>query len=251
MSGQRRPQRRPRRARRAAIRAFGVAAVTAAGVLLIAGAASAHVKVSGTNAVEGQDGLVTFTAPCESDTAWTTKLRVTFPTKTPIVSASTQPMPGWTSQVLTKKLAHPVKTDDGTVDTYVSSIVWTATKKTTGIPPGQFQLFNVDVAFPDASSLSFPALQYYSDGSTVNWNEASTGSAEPEHPAPVLDLARTEPTESADADESASMASQMSSSSSGSGPSWPGIVGLTAGILALLVAGVALARSNRTSAPTP
>src|SRR6185503_10579046 len=41
----------------------------------------------------------------------------------------------------------------------------------------------------NVTSVSFPAFQRYSDGKVVSWIEPKVaGAAEPEHPAPVLDL---------------------------------------------------------------
>jgi uncharacterized protein YcnI len=43
---------------------------------------------------------------------------------------------------------------------------------------------------PKASSVSFPAIQYYSDGTVVRWVEHAAPGAktEPDHPAPTLTL---------------------------------------------------------------
>jgi uncharacterized protein YcnI len=221
-------------------------------VLLAAGSASAHVKVSGTDTAEGGYGVLGFRVPTESATASTVGLTVTFPTSSKIVSASTQPMAGWTATVDTKKLAHEEQTDDGEVDTYVASVTWKADSRADGVPPGEFQIFNVSVgALPDKPSVSFPSLQTYSDGSTVNWNESSSGGAEPEHPAPVLTL---EPAASATAGTSTTAAGPTVAASSSHGTSsgsssWPGVVGLIAGILGLIAGLIALARTYRK--PTP
>ena len=70
---------------------------------------------------------------------------------------------------------------------------------------------------PKAASVSLPAEQFYSDGSTLNWNQkAAEGQPEPEHPAPVLTLA------SASSEESAAPASTDASAPVGA-PTWPGI----------------------------
>jgi uncharacterized protein YcnI len=164
----------------------------AALVLLGASAASAHVHVDGEDATRGGYGLLTFRVPTESATASTTAVTVTMPTRTPIASASVQPVPGWTATVTTTRLAKPITTDDGRVSTAVSRIEWKAATGA-GIAPGQFQQFAVSAGpLPDVVELRFPTLQTYSDGTTVNWNQVATGSVEPEHPAPVLALAAAE-----------------------------------------------------------
>ena len=93
--------------------------------------------------------------------------------------------------VETTKLAKPVTTDDGQVTEAVSKITWTATDA--GLAPGQFDLFTISAGpLPtNTSKLTFKAIQTYSDGTTVNWIQATVkGAPEPEHPAPVLTLTK-------------------------------------------------------------
>ena len=94
-----------------------------------------------------------------------------------------KPVPGWTADVTKKKLTTPVTNDEGeTLDEGVSSVTWTADDGK-GIVDGQFQQFLVSVGLPEATSLTFPAIQTYSDGSTVNWTEQTVeGGPEPDHP---------------------------------------------------------------------
>ncbi len=61
-----------------------------------------------------------------------------------------------------------------------------------GIKPGEFDEFRLSAGpLPKVDSLSFRAIQTYSDGTVVKWIEtAAQGStAEPEHPAPTITLA--------------------------------------------------------------
>lgn len=203
---------------------------------MVAGPASAHVHVDGIDVSQGGYGVLTFRVPTESATASTTKVSVAFPADTPIASVSTQPMPGWTASVRTAKLSKPVTTDDGSVDTYVSSVTWTADSRADAIAPGQFQEFSVSAGpLPKVAELVLPTTQTYSDGTVVNWNERSAdAAAEPAHPAPVLTLA-------ADTTTTAATTSPRQD-----GPAaWPGWVGLVAGCAALVVAAAALARTGR------
>jgi uncharacterized protein len=215
-----------------------VAAAGGIGVLAFAGTASAHVTVVGDSGVaQGGFGVLTFRVPTESATASTTELKVGFPSSTPISYVSTQPIAGWKATISTKKLAKPIKTDDGTMDTYVSEVDWKATSPASAIKPGEFQMFNVSAGpLPAVTSVSFPATQIYSDGSVVRWNEISQGGAEPDHPAPTLMLTSTK----------TSAATQASKSSDT--PSWPGYAGLVAGVLGLLAGAAALTRSRSRSA---
>ncbi|WP_042366582.1 YcnI family copper-binding membrane protein [Streptacidiphilus neutrinimicus] len=181
---------RTRTALRTHVRRLAVPATLAAGaVLLIAGPASAHVTVQPGQATAGAaDQVFAFRVPNESDTASTVEVDVHFPTDHPIASALVGPVAGWTSQVKTTKLTTPIQTDDGPVTDAVSEIIWTGGK----IAPGQYQDFTVDFGqLPtDAKQLEFKTLQTYSDGTVVRWIDtpATSGGAEPQHPAPTLDL---------------------------------------------------------------
>jgi periplasmic copper chaperone A len=227
--------------------------------LVFAGSASAHVKVSGVDAVQGGSGVITFRVPSESDTASTTGLLITFPAATPFTSVDVQPKAGWTAKVTKKPLPHPLTDDDGDAITdYVAQVDFTATGSGAGagIPPGEFDMFNLSVGpFPKAPNMTFAALQTYSDGSTVNWDEKSANGTEPDHPAPVLQLAAAAGAQAATAGQTgANMGASQpvtGSSASGGSPSWPGITGLIAGLAALVVAVAALitARSRGRAAP--
>jgi periplasmic copper chaperone A len=210
------------------LRAATVAALTVIAAIGFASPALAHVEVSGTDTTQGGEGVLTFRVPTESDTAATTELLVTLPDSTPIVSVATQPKPGWTATVTKKNLPSPQKDADGNVVTqYVSQVDWKADNPQAATPANQFDMFAISAGpLPKQASITLPALQTYSDGHTVNWNEtAATGQAEPEHPAPVLTLT------SSSADENTA----TSSAPAPGGPAWPGIVALVVAIVAVLL----------------
>lgn len=227
------------------LRITAVATMAALAAIGSAASALAHVEVSGTDATQGGYGVATFRVPSESDTASTTELRVTLPDDTPILSASVQPKPGWTATVTKKNLATPQKDDDGnTVTQYVSVVDWKADNPRAAIPPNQFDEFNLSVGpLPKAAAVSFPAEQFYSDGSTVNWNEkAAEGQPEPEHPAPVLTLA------AGNSEETATSASaQPAAAAAASAATWPGIAGLVVAVIAVLLGLANLASLRRKS----
>lgn len=215
-------------------------AVAIACAVAFAGPAAAHVKVSGVDVTQGGYGLLTFRVPSESDTASTTEIAITFPSDTPLISVDTQPKPGWTATIQTKQLATPLTDDDGDkVNQYVSEVDFKATDPSAAIPPNHFDTFNLEAGqLPDKPQISFPTLQTYSDGSTVNWNEFSAdGKTEPEHPAPTLKLL-----------PAAEGAATTASSNSSSTPAWPGWTGFGLGIAALLLSVGAVLRSNRKTA---
>jgi uncharacterized protein YcnI len=198
--------------------------------------------------------------PSESDTASTTELVISFPSDTPFTSVDTQPKAGWTATVTNQPLATPLTDDDGNpITQYVSQVDFKATGQEAAIPPGQFDLFNLSVgAFPKAPSVSFGALQTYSDGSKVNWNEkAATGAAEPEHPAPVLQLAAAASDDASGTGGAAVTAASAAAPqpaaapAAGSGSSWTEVTGLVLGIIALLVSVGAFLMSRRRGPGSP
>ena len=171
-----------------------VAALCGAVVFALAGPALAHVTVSSPDAKAGEEAVLTFHVPTESDTASTTAIAVQLP---PMASVSVLPMPGWRIVTRTSKLAKPLVTDDGDkVTDAVTEVDWVATTKSSAIEPGQFQQFTIEAGpLPQADSLSFGVVQTYSDKTVVQWNEvpAPGSTVEPDHPKPVLTLAADDP----------------------------------------------------------
>lgn len=167
--------------------------IAALGLLVVlALPAAAHVTVSSDNATQGGYATITIRVPNEESDADTVGLKIQLPTDHPIANVSVQPKPGWTFKATTKKLDTPIKTGHGSLDEAVTEIEWTGGK----IAPGEFDQFLIQAGpLPtDTDSLTFKAIQTYSDSagktSEVAWIEqAQPGEAEPTHPAPVLKLA--------------------------------------------------------------
>jgi periplasmic copper chaperone A len=155
--------------------------------------ASAHVTVNSDHAVKGGYATLTFKVPTEEDNANTTKLEVDFPADHPFASVSTQQKSGWDIAVVKATLATPLTNDDGQqVTERVATIIWTAKNSDAAIHPDQFDTFPISVGpLPtDTDTLTFKALQTYSNGDVVRWIEQSApGGPEPEHPAPSITLA--------------------------------------------------------------
>lgn len=176
--------------RRAAAAAAGAVGL----VLVCAVPASAHVEVSSTDASPGGFGKLVFRVPNESANADTTKVEVRLPADTPFASVSTKPVAGWSVDAEPTKLDKPVDVNGATVTEAVTSVAWTADQGS-ALAPEQFMEFEISVGpLPeDAQSLEFPTIQTYSDGEVVRWSQPTKeGQAEPEHPAPVLDLTASE-----------------------------------------------------------
>ena len=182
----------------------------------------------------------------ESDTASTTKLDVQFPTGAPIASVSIQPKDGWTYTVKRGAPSHPVTDDDGDqITQVVDEITWTATPGSPGIKPGEFDTFVVSAGpLPtNVTSISFKALQTYSDNSVVRWIEtAQPGQPEPQNPAPVLTLTATT---GATATTAATAAGTASASRSDGTARGLGIAGIVVGALGLAAGAFGLATARR------
>jgi len=162
-------------------------------LLAVAGPASAHVTIGpDTTAKGGSDVELTFRVPNEEAQATTTQVEVDFPTDKPITGVLPEPAPGWTAKVDNLTLPTPIKTDDGTVTQVVQRITWSGGQ----LAPGQYQGFRVMLGHlpDDANSLTFKALQTYSNGDVVRWIDVQQpGQPEPDHPAPVLTLTAAAP----------------------------------------------------------
>lgn len=159
-------------------------------VFAVALPASAHVTVTAPGATRGgSDQEITFRVPVEKDVP-TVQLAVALPTATPFASVDVKPVAGWTHVEKTVKLATPIKTDDGNITDAVSQITWSAAAGQ-GLKPGEYGDFTfIAGLLPNAPSVVFGAVQTYSDGSVVQWNQrAAAGTEEPEFPAPTLTLA--------------------------------------------------------------
>ncbi|MFP3462041.1 YcnI family protein [Arthrobacter globiformis] len=237
------------------------AATLAAGFLAAgAAAASAHVTVDPSATSEGGFTKLTFSVPNESDTAKTNRLEVKLPTDTPLTSVSVLPIEGWKAQLITTTLPKPVEVAGATVTKAPTSVVWTA-DAAHQIGQHQFQMFTLSVGrLPAAgTTVTLPAAQGYTDGTTVNWADAaehqhaSTSStapaseAEESHPAPafVTTAAESEGAH-AEASPAATQASAVApaSSTSSSGGDTAGWVGLAAGLIGLAAGVTALARTR-------
>jgi uncharacterized protein YcnI len=231
------------------VRAGVALAVAAVAVFGFAAPASAHVTVNPNTATQGGYTKVAFRVPNEKDTANTVKLEVTLPEDNPVASVSVKPVPGWTAVPQTTKLKNPIKSDDGDVTQAVTKITWTA-DPSGAIKPGQFQEFEVSLGpLPKVNQLVFKVLQYYSDGDVVRWiEEPSAGAPEPEHPAPILKLTAASASSDGDANADTTAATDTSaggdkSSGSGLGLGF-GVAGLAAGLIGLVLGGLAYRKAS-------
>jgi uncharacterized protein YcnI len=211
-------------------------AVTAAVAAAVPAAASAHVTVHPNALPSGGFTDLGVRVPNERDGARTTRVDVKLPPG--FIFVSYQPMPGWTTKVLYRKLAKPVTVFGEQHTQEVDRVVWSSR---VGIGKGQFVELPLSVAVPAAKSgtvLTFKALQTYSNGEIVRW----IGSPSADAPAPQV-LVRSK--DAAVADYPAGLPAARKSSSARLGGAAIG--------LALAAAGLAVLKRSgaRRRAPAP
>ncbi|BCB75857.1 hypothetical protein GCM10022251_80450 [Phytohabitans flavus] len=212
-------------------------AVAAVGIGV--GPASAHVTVNPREATQGGYAKLAFRVPNERDNASTTKVEVNIPAETAIASVSVRPTPGWTATVERGKPATPLKAHGEEITEAVLKITWTAAQGSE-VKPGQFQEFEVSAGpLPEVDKIVFKALQTYSNNEIVRWIEepSAAGGEEPEHPAPVLKLAKA-PAEGASTAANANVnlaGSTEDTGEDGDGlATFAGLGGLVAGLAGLV-----------------
>ena len=210
-----------------------IAIACTAAALSAPAAAQAHVTVQPDEAPAGGFARLDVRVPNERDDAATTKVEVKFPPG--FAEVSTEPLAGWTTKVTKTKLAKPVTTDEGDkITEQVDTITWTGSGSQGRIGPGQFQDFGLSVALPDEAgkSLTFKALQTYSDGDVVRW----IGPPDAEEPAPQVKLTAGTVAENGSPDDDTGA------------PTWLAVLALVVGALGLLagIGGLTAARKRAT-----
>ncbi|MDQ0378115.1 YcnI family copper-binding membrane protein [Amycolatopsis thermophila] len=218
--------------------------------LLGAGIASAHVTadVLGSQPQQGGYGAITVRVPNEEEDAATVKLEIDFKPEYAISSVRYQPIPGWTAEVTKTPLPTPVKNGKNLdVTEAVTKVVFTA-QPGAKIGPGetQYQDFNITAgSLPAVDELVLPAIQTYDNGETVSWDQvAADGAAEPDHPAPTVELAAA----SADGhshDATTTSATTASGDSTDDTARWLGGAGLVVGALGLGAGAGAVLRGRK------
>lgn len=220
------------------MRKTAFAAVLTAAALAVPAAAQAHVTVQPKTATAGAFTRLDVRVPNERDDASTTKVELQMPPG--FANASYEPVAGWKTTVTKKKLAEPIKTDDGEITEGVDRITWTADSEQDAIPPGAFRDFGLSVQIPGKAgdTLTFKALQTYSGGEVVRW----IGSEDADNPAPTVSVAAAPTTDAA-----ATPAATTAATDDDGGGNGLALVALIVGALGL-AAGVGALLSGRRSA---
>ena len=184
------PSRRGRWLKRSAL----AAALAAAGLALLPATAGAHVTVRTDSTASGSFSALTFRVPNESDSASTVKFEAQLPQDTPFLDVSTKPIPGWTVKMTESPLPEPVELEGTKITKAVRTVTWTASAAA-AVKPGEYQEFSISAGpLPKPGTIELPAIQTYSDGEVVKWNQATPASGEePEYPAPTFVITAAQP----------------------------------------------------------
>lgn len=159
-----------------------IAVLTAVAVASLPAAATAHVTLQPNEVPAGGFKRLDVRVPNERDNASTKKVEVKFPAG--FISVSYQPVAGWKAMVKMAKLDEPVEVFGEKHTERVDTVTFSTDGK--GVAPGQFQDFGLSVALPDkpGTTLTFKALQTYSNGEVVRW----IGAPDTDQPAPEVKL---------------------------------------------------------------
>jgi uncharacterized protein YcnI len=163
-------------------RNLAVLAVAATCGLVVPAVAQAHVSLHPNAIPAGAFVTTNIRVPNEDAHASTTGVQVKLPDG--VLSALGAPPAGWRFSAKTKKLAKPIKTDDGLVTAETTEVDYTGGR----ILPGDFESFPLTLSIPAAakagSIITFPTVQRYSNGKVVRW----IGDATADTPAPTVDI---------------------------------------------------------------
>jgi len=233
-----------KRAAQVGVLALGIVAVLAA-------PAAAHVTIDPPSVPKGSTVRLSFLVPDEEPPAKTNEVQIFFPpAPNAIPGVSVEAKPGWTFTITNEHLTTPIVTDDGNIDTIVSSIDWKATSAASAIGKDEFGEFTIDAdGIPTKTDqLVFKAVQTYTNHQVVRWVDPVTpGGPDAVHPTPILQLTNPTSGNEATPTTTATGATTTSASTQDNSARALGIVGVVLGALALLAATGALMRKRRTA----
>lgn len=238
---------------RTVVIAGGVAVLSVAGAL----AADAHVSVSADTTAAGSYALLTFGVPHGCDGSATTKIAIKIPDQ--VTSVTPTVNPNWDVQKVTEALNPPITDSDGDqITERVDQIVYTAK---TPLSADLRDALVLSLQIPDAAgqTLSFPVIQTCEVGETAWIEQEVAGQPEPAHPAPSIEVTAatgndhhgggtTAPVNAGSAAPAPTGGAQVTTaaaSESGSSGNGLAIAGLVAGVIGIVVGGIALVRTRR------
>lgn len=227
--------------------ALGAATLLA---LAVPAAAQAHVTVTPGSTAAGSYAVLEFASGHGCDGSPTTSFTVDIPEQ--ILSVTPTLEAGWSVEKVMVDLDEPVEGPHGdVVSERVGQVVYTAD---TPIPEGYRGTFQIQVLLPEdgeGERLEFPVLQTCVEGETA-WNESpGSDGAEPEHPAPAIEVTAAGVDAHGDADTDAEAKAETTAGVAEAAATDPadaavdtlarvvGIAGLAVGVAGLVVAIVA------------
>jgi uncharacterized protein YcnI len=219
------------------------AGLAAAGLLLMAGPAAAHIEPTIERAPAGSYTTFSLQVPHGCGEGGTDKLEVKIPDG--VTSVTPEAVPGWTVTRTTAALNPPVDDGEGgKITERTETITWAGGP----LAHDQLLLFGLSVKMPDTPGkrVSFPVIQSCDNGQETDWIEIPTeGEDEPEHPAPTIEL--TAASGDHHSDDEAVAASDDSGSDDDGGAKALGVAGIALGAVGIVLGGQALRRSRQSS----
>lgn len=228
-----------------------LASAATAGLLtaVVASPASAHVIVEPSTTDAGAYNVLTFAASHGCEGSPTTSFTINLPDS--ITDAKPTVYPGWEVEKIQEELDEPVTTEDGvTITKHVGQIVYTAQDP---LEDGYRMAFEVQVKNPDSvgETLSFPTLQTCEEGQT-DWAQIPAEGQDPhelEAPAPSYTVTEASDEgdhhgEGTDVSAASNDSPQTAETAGDSASQVPGYLGLAAGVLGLILGGLALLRTR-------
>lgn len=218
--------------------------------------ASAHVTVAPNTTAAGAYAVLTFAYGHGCDGSATTEIAIQMPEEIPSVAPTRNDF--YTVEKVMETLDEPITDAHGNeITERVAQVVYTAK---TPLPDGYRDSLELSVQLPDAAgeTLAFPVVQTCEEGET-GWTQIAAEGEDPNEldtPAPVVTVTESEGDghggEDAHGDEAEETSAETSAggdaeaaADDGSDGNGLAIAGLVAGVLGLIVGGLALARSGR------
>jgi periplasmic copper chaperone A len=222
---------------------IALAAATAAAALALPAAAQAHITVNPREGTAGAFTKLDIRVPNERSNASTVKVQLQLPDG--FVFASYEPRADWRVRVTRERLATPIQTEDGEITEGVKRMTWTGDGTGLGrIAPGQFFEFPISVQIPESAAgktLTFKAIQTYSNGEVVRW----IGAPGSDTPAPTLTIAAAAAASGGGHGAAAPAVHTTPASGGGDGGGTLGVIALIVGGVGLVSASVAIVATRR------
>ncbi|MCX6397960.1 MAG: YcnI family protein [Propionibacteriales bacterium] len=239
--------------RRTFARSFALPAAVGATVVgvtvLAAGPALAHVGISPTEGAAGSYAVATLSVPHGCDGSATTSITIKIPSELNAVTPTRNAL--WDVKKNVVTLDTPLTDAHGNAVTErVDTVVYTAKSP---LPDGYRDAFELSFQVPDAvgKTLVFPTLQRCVKGET-NWNQVvEEGAEEPEYPAPSFTVVEGsgdghgDSSPAAEGEHAAEGSVAESAHESDGASKGLAYTGLGVGVVGLLTAAAALAKSRK------